>query len=237
MNTKNLMLAAAMTAVMAGPVAVAGNDAPASSAGQAQAAMPASGAPMTQVEMLQRMQDMRRQHMEMMQNNPQGMPAMGPRTGMMNPEMMQQMQDMRQQRMEMMQNAPQGMPPMGPGAGRMSPEMMQQMQDMHRQKMEMMQSNAAARSPMAAQAPASEQPVAQPDSADMPSAPAVGDMAERQAACAKMHRGGGMPGMQGMGMGKQRMMAMKQQHMQTMEQRLANIEALLQELVDLQKAR
>ena len=40
-----------------------------------------------------------------------------------------------------------------------------------------------------------------------------------------------------MGMGKQRMMAMKQQHMQTMEQRLANIEALLQELVDLQKAR
>ena len=140
MNTKNLMFAAVMTAVMAGPVAIAGNDAPASSAGQAQAAMPASGAPMTQVEMLQRMQDMRRQHMEMMQNNPQGMPAMGPRTGMMNPEMMQQMQDMRQQRMEMMQNAPQGMPPMGPGAGRMSPEMMQQMQAMHRQKMEMMQS-------------------------------------------------------------------------------------------------
>jgi hypothetical protein len=33
------------------------------------------------------------------------------------------------------------------------------------------------------------------------------------------------------------MMAKKQQHMQTMEQRLANIEELMRELVELQKAK
>ncbi|KOR28778.1 hypothetical protein TI05_16275 [Achromatium sp. WMS3] len=35
---------------------------------------------------------------------------------------------------------------------------------------------------------------------------------------------------------KQKMMAMKMEHMKKIEQRLANIEALLQELVDLKKA-
>ena len=56
---------------------------------------------------------------------------------------------------------------------------------MRQQRMEMMQSNAAARSPMPRRASAAEQP----ESADMPSAPEIGDMAARQAACAKMHRG------------------------------------------------
>lgn len=45
--------------------------------------------------------------------------------------------------------------------------------------------------------------------------------------------GGGMMNPQQM----QQMMTMRQQHMKTMEDRLANIEALLQQLVDLQKAK
>ena len=54
------------------------------------------------------------------------------------------------------------------------------------------------------------------------------------------HQQGGMP-MMGVPGGmrrpqmRQQMMAMRQQHMQTMETRLANIEALLQQLVELQK--
>lgn len=55
---------------------------------------------------------------------------------------------------------------------------------------------------------------------------------------------GMMPGMMqgGKGMGMmnpehmQKMMAMKQEHMQKMEQHMANMEALLKELVELQKA-
>ena len=41
----------------------------------------------------------------------------------------------------------------------------------------------------------------------------------------------------GAGRGKQQMMQMRKEHMQTMEQRLANIEALLREMVEMQKAR
>ena len=145
--------------------------------------------------MVQRMQEMRRQHMEMMQANPQAMPPMGPGRGMMNPQMMQQrMQEMRQQHMEMMQANRRGMPMAG--------------------------ANAAAQ----AAEPDQEATVAAEDTAAMPTGPGMG--------CA--HRKG-EGGMRGYGMKKQ-MMAMRQQHMQSVEARLANIEGLMRELVDLAKS-
>lgn len=63
-----------------------------------------------------------------------------------------------------------------------------------------------------------------------------------ESASAKMPMGGGQMPMMGAQQGgmmnpqmMQNMMAMRQKHMQTMETRLANIEALLRQLVELQK--
>jgi hypothetical protein len=160
-------------------------------------------------EMAQRMQEMRQQRMQMMQQAAEGAPQMGPRGGMMDPEMMQRMQEMHQQRMEMMQQSAQTMPQTGPRGGMMGPRMMQRMQE----------SQA-----MAGAAPTSD--AADDAAGESGSAPA-------KMGCKQRHAGMGKY-MQGM---RKERMAQKQAHRQAMEARMANIEALLRELVELQKAK
>ena len=143
-------------------------------------------------------------------------------------EMRQRMEEMRQQHMQRMQANRQAMPMMGPRGGMMNPEMMQRMQEMHRQRMEMMQ---AGRPAMPSPPAAVQEPVATPEETD--TAPSVASVAA-DAGCAQMRARHGMGGMHDKGMKKQ-MMAMRKQHMQVTEQRLANIENLMRELVDLLK--
>jgi len=197
MNTQYLMISAILVASMSfsASAEVIGTEA----APGDQATMPAPGAAMAPAEMMQRMQEMRQQHMEMMQGNRPGRPMMGPGGGMMNPEMMQRMQKMHQQRMEMMQANRQGRPMMGPGGGMPGAEAMQG-------------------------APEIQQPEAQVETGDQ-------DMS-----CEKMHGRHGKGGVHMKGM-KKEMMARKQQHMQAVEQRLANIENLMREAVELLKSR
>ena len=141
-------------------------------------------------------------------------------------EMQQRMQEMRQQHMQRMHANRQAMPMMGPRGGMRNPEMMQRMQEMRRQRMEMMQAGR----PVMPGAPAAvQEPAAQETDASASAAPAAADVADT--GCGRMH---GRHGMHDKGMKKQ-MMAMRQQHMQVTEQRLANIENLMRELVDLLK--
>ena len=142
-------------------------------------------------------------------------------------EMRQRIEEMRQQHMQRMQANRQAMPMMGPRGGMRNPEMMQRMQEMHRQRMEMMQAGR----PVMPSPPAAAQEPAADESTTV--APAAADVAD--AGCGRMRGHHGMGGMHGKGMKKQ-MMAMRQQHMQVTEQRLANIENLMRELVDLLKS-
>ena len=138
-----------------------------------------------------------REELERMQAGRRGGPMGGPRGGMRAPEMMQRMQEMRQQHMARMQAGRQGPPMRGAVA---------------RQQGDAMPAPVDAPAPTAAEG-------------QMPAGP-----------CGQMYPGRGKQGMHRKGMRKE-MMAMKRQHMQTMEQRLANIEALMREMVELQKAR
>jgi len=139
---------------------------------------------------------------------------------------------MRQQQMKMMQANRAGRPMMGPRGGMMNPEMMQRMQEMHQQRMEMMQANRAGRPMMGPPGNAPQADVA-PAATDAPAAQAPGDQGM---SCGKMHGMHGNGGMRKKQM-KREMMAMKKQHMQVMEQRLANIENLMREAVELLKSR
>lgn len=167
--------------------------------------------------MMQRMQEMHRQRMEMMGRGPAGMPMMGP-GGMHRPEMMQRMQAMQAQRGQV----PEAM------AERM--RQMQEMQEMHRQRMQTMRQPSAAAAEPSAEAPAA-----------LPAEPAT------QAEAGPMPPPAGMPPMRGMGgcmdgkyaggghrQGQHR--ADKMAHRRIMEDRMANIERMLQELLDMQKA-
>jgi hypothetical protein len=135
--------------------------------------------------------------------------------------------------MEMMQANRAGRPMMGPRGGMMNPEMMQRMQEMHQQRMEMMQANRAGRPMMGAPG---NMPQAVPDA---PAANAPAASGGPRMSCAEMHGQHGMHGKGGMPMKgmKKEMMAAKKQHMQAMEQRLANIESLMREAVQLLKDR
>jgi hypothetical protein len=158
-----------------------------------------------------------------------------PGAAMTQAEMMQRMQEMRQQQMEMMQGNRPGRPMMGPGGGMMNPEMMQRMQEMHQQRMEMMQANRQGRPMMG---PGGGMPGAEATQGatemQQPQAPA--ETGGQGVSCEQMHARHGMGGMHRKGM-KKEMMAMKRQHMQAMEQRLANIENLMREAVELLKSR
>jgi len=161
------------------------------------------------------------------------MPAPG--AAMTPAEMMQRMHEMRQQQMEMMQGNRPGGPMMGRRGGMMNPEMMQRMQEMHQQRMEMMQAN---RQGMPMMGPGGGMPGAEAmqgaPEIQQPLAPA--ETGEQDMSCEQMHARHGMGGKHRNGM-KKEMMAMKQQHMQAMEQRLANIENLMREAVELLKSR
>ena len=203
---------------------------------------PAPAMPPAMVQKMEQMQEMRRQQMERMRASGQ-MPMMGPRGAMMDPEMQQQMMEMRQQRMQMMSPGGGGMPMMGPHGAMMDPEMRQQIQEMRQQHRQMMQ-QAQVEEPVAAEAEAAADDAPPAPQAAAPAEPPFG-----MGPCRKMHAamggkcgggkcgGGKCGGGMGAGRGKQQMMQMRKEHMQTMEQRLANIEALLREMVEMQKAR
>ena len=161
------------------------------------------------------------------------MPAPG--AAMTPAEMMQRMHEMRQQQMEMMQGNRPGRPMMGRRGGMMNPEMMQRMQEMHQQRMEMMQANRQGRPMMG---PGGSMPGAEAmqGAPEMQQAQAPVETGDQGMSCEKMHGRHGIGGMHMKGM-KKEMMAMKQQHMQAMEQRLANIENLMREAVELLKSR
>ena len=161
------------------------------------------------------------------------MPAPG--AAMTPAEMMQRMQEMRQQQMEMMQGNRPGGPMMGRPGGMMNPEMMQRMQEMHQQRMEVMQANRQGRPMMGPGGgmPGAEAMQGAPE-IQQPEAPV--ETGDQDMSCEKMHGRHGMGGMHMQGM-KKEMMARKQQHMQAVEQRLANIENLMREAVDLLKSR
>lgn len=154
-------------------------------------------------------------------------------------EMQQRMQQMRRQHMEKMQAQRQAMPMMGPRNGRLPPEMLQRMQEMHQQRVQMMQASRPAMPPMGGPS------VPQGEAAAQPPAPSASQQAGNTAqpmSCAERHAMMGKAGGYGrnakggmQGKGKKRMMQMKRQHMQRMEERLANIESLMRELVELQK--
>jgi hypothetical protein len=155
---------------------------------------------------------------------------------MMSPEQMQQAQEMRQQRMEMMRSNPGAMPMMGRGFGMMDPQMRQQMEEMRRQHMQqMMQMQAEAGQSPDVQGRAMPPGMMQP----MPQAsagPGAGGATGMPGGCGGMgHYGHGAMG-QRQEMKKQ-MMEEKQQHWQAVEQRLANIEELMREMVEQQKAK
>lgn len=161
------------------------------------------------------------------------MPAPG--AAMTPAEMMQRMHEMRQQQMEMMQGNRPGGPMMGRRGGMMNPEMMQRMQEMHQQRMEMMQAN---RQGMPMMGPGGGMPGAEAmqDAPQIQQPEAPVETGEQDMSCEKMHGRHGMGGMHMKGM-KKEMMARKRQHMQAVEQRLANIENLMREAVDLLKSR
>ena len=152
---------------------------------------------------------------------------------MMTPE---QMQEMHQQRMEMMRSNPPAMPMMGRGRGMMDPQMRQQMEEMRRQHMQqMMQSQAEG-----GQSPGPQGWMMGPGMMqNMPqtsAGPGASGPAGMPGGCGGMghHGKGDMGQRQEM---KKKMMEAKQQHWQAMEQHLANIEALMREMVELQKAK
>ena len=122
-----------------------------------------------------------------------------------------------------------------PGAAMTPAEMMQRMQEMHQQRMEMMQANRQGRPMMGPGGgmPGAEALQGAPEVAQ-PEAPV--ETGDQDMSCEKMHGRHGMGGMHMKGM-KKEMMARKQQHMQAVEQRLANIENLMREAVDLLKSR
>jgi len=159
---------------------------------------------------------------------------------MMSPEQMQQAQEMHRQRMEMMRSNPGSMPMMGRGRGMMDPQMRQQMEEMRRQHMQQrMQSQAEG-----GQSPGPQGWMMGPGMMQtMPqtsAGPGASGAEGMPGGCGGMHGGMGHHGKGDMGQRqemKKKMMEAKQQHWQAMEQRLANIEALMREMVELQKAK
>jgi len=238
MKTRQLLIVSALCAAVSFH-ASAGSTEPVAQPEQYAPAASPPAAPMTPEEMQQRMQDMRRQHMEAMRAAPGSMPMMGQRGPMMPPEMAQQMRELRQQHMQMM----------GPGRGMaMDPEMMQQMQEMRAQRMQMMQAQAA--EPVPAEGAPVEGASDTAPVAEMPITAAAEEPTGMPRPCGRMHAGmgqkcggmqggpgqkcGGMPQDQGM---KQQMREMRLQHMAAMVQHMQNIENLLREMLELQKAR
>jgi hypothetical protein len=153
-----------------------------------------------------------------------------------SPDAMGQARGMRQQQMEMMRANPGAGPMMG--RGRLDPQMQQQIQEMRRQHMQMMHSQAGAGQPMGPQgrmmAPGMMQP--QPQTAGQGTGAAMG----MPGGCGGMHRGMGHHGPGDMAQRKemkQQKMEAKRKHWETMEQRLANIEELMREMVELQKTK
>lgn len=227
MKKSQLVLAAAVCAALSIDAVAQSNEAP-SPAEQNVAAASTPAAPMTPEAMQQRMQELRQQHMEMMRSGLVG-PMMGQPGRMPPPEMVQQMQEMRQQRL-------QGMPPMGAGRGMMmDPEIAKQVQEMRQQHMQMMATQTG--EPVSAPAQEGVTPSTAAPATPESATPAVTDTAAAALPpCGKMYGGPGQHGGAYQG-ARQQMWAMRQQHMQTMEQRMANIENLLREMIDLQKSR
>ena len=172
-------------------------------------------------------------------SDPAAMPpeqAAGYGASTLSPDAMPQARGMHWQQMEMMRANPGTGPMMG--RGMLDPQMQQQMQEMRRQHMQMMQSHAGAGQPMGPQgrmmAPGMMQ--SQPQTAGQGAGAAMG----MPGGCGEMHRGMGHHGPGDMAQRqemKQQKMEAKRKHWETMEQRLANIEELMREMVELQKSK
>jgi hypothetical protein len=183
--------------------------------------------------------------------------AMAPQMmGQMDPQMMENMMKMRQQRMAECQA--QGGPMRGENCMQMDPEMRQRMMQMHKQRMnggmpmdgensEMMLDPMMRRNMMQQRMQRMQQggmPMSGQDNDMMMDPMMRQNMMQMRQQRQQQMMGKGMH--HGMGhhqcsdknpQMKQNMMEMRQQHMEKMEQRLSKIEALLEQLVEQNKAK